>query len=70
MSLEYMCQKCNIRLDPLMSKEEADFYLKGGCPFCGLNQWVLVEGLYDQTFNDENPPSIIWFDKEGNEKND
>ncbi len=45
MSLEYMCQNCGVRLDPLMSKEEAEYFLKAGCPMCHQGSWVLVEGL-------------------------
>lgn len=45
MSLEYMCQNCEVRLDPLMTKHEAHYFLKAGCPMCHQRSWVLVEGL-------------------------
>jgi hypothetical protein len=48
MSLEYMCQNCGVRLDPLMTKNEAQYFMVNGCPMCHINQWVLVEGIYDE----------------------
>ena len=53
MGLEYMCQNCGVRLDPLMTKKEADYFLKAGCPMCHHRSWVLVEGLMDRGENNE-----------------
>jgi DNA-directed RNA polymerase subunit RPC12/RpoP len=48
MGLEYMCQNCGVRLDPLMTKDEAQYFMVHGCPMCDHNSWVIVEGIYDE----------------------
>ena len=40
-----MCINCEIRLDPYMTKEEIEPFLKAGCPLCNhFDCWRLVEG--------------------------
>lgn len=65
MSLEYECKNCQVRLDPLMSKEEADYFLNAGCPICHQNCWQIVEGIYEQWIKDSNP--IILIEEEEND---
>jgi Zn finger protein HypA/HybF involved in hydrogenase expression len=48
MSLEIMCQKCKCRLDPLMTRSEADYFILSGCPMCHQKAWVIVEGIYEE----------------------
>jgi hypothetical protein len=59
MGLEYMCQNCGVRLDPLMTKEEADFFLKAGCPMCHQTAWVLVEGNFAEWLQNSNVVAFI-----------
>jgi hypothetical protein len=43
---EYECVKCGVRLDPLMTADEAEFFLINGCILCDNNQgrdgWRIV----------------------------
>jgi Zn finger protein HypA/HybF involved in hydrogenase expression len=64
MSLEYECKNCKIRLDPLMTKDEADYFLKMGCPMCHHNAWQIVEGIYDKWIKEANPIILIEEEKE------
>lgn len=68
MSLEYMCSKCEVRLDPHMTKEEATYFLNGGCPLCHTNSWVLVEGTYSEWFKNSNV--VVLVEEEGDEENE
>ena len=68
MSLEYQCKNCEVRLDPHMTKEEADYFLKAGCPLCHHNAWQIVEGTYDQWVESSNPIILIEEEKEGSDE--
>ena len=59
MALEYMCQNCEVRLDPLMTKKEVDYFLKAGCPMCHHRSWVLVEGTYQKFIKNSDVVAIV-----------
>ena len=42
---------CNVRLDPLMTKSEAEWFFDNGCPVCKKNEWQIVVGQ----INDNRP---------------
>lgn len=68
MSLEYMCSNCGVRLDPTMTKEEATYFLNGGCPLCHLNSWVLVEGTFKEWV--ENSNVVVLVEEKGGKENE
>ena len=39
---EYECTNCKIRLDPLMTKDEAQWFFDNGCTVCEENKWQIV----------------------------
>ena len=41
--LEYQCKACEVRLDPLMTKSETQYFFDNGCLQCGSNDWKVVE---------------------------
>ena len=68
MGLEYMCQNCEIRLDPHMTKHECDYFLKAGCPICHHNSWVLVEGTYQKFIENSDVVAVIETEDETDEE--
>ena len=38
---EYLCAQCGIRLDPLMTPDEAQWFFDNGCPECDANHWLI-----------------------------
>ena len=72
MTLEYECQNCKIRLDPNMTKQEADYFLRAGCPLCHQNSWVLVEGTFTEWVQNSNVVALIegGEDEKGQSQND
>lgn len=50
--MEYECANCKVRLDPLMTEEEAEYFLKNGCIVCHHVAWRLVPPTYGDEGNE------------------
>ena len=45
--MEFECAACGVRLDPMMTAQETQYFLTNGCIMCHQNCWRLVPPEFD-----------------------